>query len=148
MDHPVLVMRRRAFAAAIVGTSVAFCDFFLYGMAITAAVAGGAASSRWLMAATFAGFVRRPLGAVLFSHLGDRVGRKSTLIATLLVIGVPTAAIGLVPLTAGFASGASLTALRFLQGVGLGGEWGGSVDCRRMAPDELASLIVGRVRGG
>src|SRR5205807_4875485 len=76
-----------------------------------------------------AGFVARPLGGVIFGHLGDRVGRKSTLVTTLLLMGVSTLLIGLLPTHAdvGAAAPLLLTLLRVLQGIGVGGEWGGAV---------------------
>lgn len=130
---PYRTMRRRASFAAVTGTSIAFYDFFLYSTAVQLVFApafaqSGDPYSRWLIGASpFVGFAARPLGALLFSHWGDRIGRKSTLIATLLTMGLPTAAIGLVPLQAGIWSGVSLTVCRLLQGIGLGGEWAGSV---------------------
>lgn len=130
---PYRTMRRRASFAAITGTSIAFYDFFLYSTAVQLVFApafaqSGDPYSRWLIGASpFVGFAARPVGAMLFSHWGDRIGRKSTLIATLLTMGLPTAAIGLVPLHAGIWSGVSLTVFRLLQGIGLGGEWAGSV---------------------
>src|SRR6202011_5343954 len=80
--------------------------------------------------ATYAiGFVARPLGAAIFGHYGDRIGRKATLIITLLVMGLATTAVGLLPsyATIGIWGGVLLTLLRVLQGIGVGGEWGGSV---------------------
>jgi MFS family permease len=76
-----------------------------------------------------AGFVARPLGGVIFGYLGDRVGRKSTLVATLLLMGISTVAIGVLPTadTIGVAAPLLLTSLRFMQGIGVGGEWGGAV---------------------
>src|SRR5205085_9785643 len=76
-----------------------------------------------------AGFVARPLGGVIFGHFGDRRGRKSTLVATLVLMGVTTVAIGLLPTygTIGIAAPLLLTSLRFVQGIGVGGEWGGAV---------------------
>ena len=75
------------------------------------------------------GFVARPIGAAIFGHYGDRIGRKSTLIATLMLMGVATVLVGAVPTyaTIGIWGAIILTALRFIQGVGVGGEWGGSV---------------------
>ena len=75
------------------------------------------------------GFIARPVGAIVFGHLGDRVGRKKTLIITLLVIGISTGLIGLLPTfdTIGFAAPILLTTLRFIQGLSLGGEWSGAV---------------------
>lgn len=128
--------RTRIAIASFVGTAIEFYDFYIYGTAAAlvfgelffpsfSAVAGTLASL-----ATFAvGFVARPVGSILFGHYGDRLGRKRTLIASLLVMGMSTAAIGLVPsyATIGLSAPALLVALRFLQGIGLGGEWGGAV---------------------
>jgi MFS family permease len=77
----------------------------------------------------FVGFLARPIGAAIFGHYGDRVGRKSTLIVTLVVMGVATFLVGLVPSYAviGIWGAITLTVLRFVQGIGVGGEWGGSV---------------------
>jgi len=75
------------------------------------------------------GFIARPIGAAIFGHYGDRIGRKGALIATLLLTGVATAAVGLVPTynQIGIWGAVILTVIRFIQGVGVGGEWGGSV---------------------
>jgi len=75
------------------------------------------------------GFVARPVGAAIFGHYGDRIGRKSTLIATLLLMGLATFAVALVPTyeQIGIWGAVILTILRFIQGIGVGGEWGGSV---------------------
>src|SRR6185312_10163985 len=75
------------------------------------------------------GFVARPIGAAIFGHYGDRIGRKAALVATLLLMGLATFAVALVPTYAsiGVWGGVLLTVLRFVQGVGVGGEWGGSV---------------------
>jgi MFS family permease len=75
------------------------------------------------------GFIARPIGAVIFGHYGDRIGRKASLIATLLITGLATFAVGLVPgyATIGNWGAVILTILRFIQGIGVGGEWGGSV---------------------
>src|SRR5262249_49195485 len=77
----------------------------------------------------FIGFVARPIGAAIFGHYGDRIGRKATLIVTLLMTGIATAAVGLVPgyATIGIWGAIILTVLRLIQGIGVGGEWGGSV---------------------
>lgn len=126
-------IERRAIAAAITGTSIAFYDFFLYSSAVQLVFAPALARSgdptgRWLIdVSPFVGFAARPVGAALFSSLGDRVGRKSALIWTLLAMGLPTAFIGFVPLDRGAGTAAFLTLFRFLQGIGLGGEWAGSV---------------------
>lgn len=126
----------RAVLASTVGTSIEWYDFFLYGSAAALVfpklffpgkdpVAGLLVSF-----ATYAvGFAARPVGALIFGHLGDRIGRKATLIATLLLMGLATAAVGLVPdyATIGIWGGVLLTLLRVVQGIGVGGEWGGSV---------------------
>jgi MFS family permease len=77
----------------------------------------------------FIGFVGRPIGAAIFGHWGDRIGRKATLIATLLVTGLSTVAVGLIPTYAsiGIWGAVLLTIIRLIQGIGVGGEWGGSV---------------------
>jgi metabolite-proton symporter len=125
-----------AVIASTVGTTIEWYDFFLYG--VMAALVFPRLFfpevdpfvGQLLSFGTFtAGFLSRPLGGVVFGYLGDRVGRKSTLVATLLLMGLSTLAIGFLPtadylgLTAPFL----LTALRFLQGLGVGGEWGGAV---------------------
>ena len=126
----------RAVVASTVGTSIEWYDFFLYGSA--AALVFGAQffpntdplSGQLLAFGTyFVGFVARPIGAAIFGHYGDRIGRKATLVATLLLMGLGTFLIGLVPpyATIGLWGGILLTILRALQGIGVGGEWGGSV---------------------
>src|SRR5215218_3782798 len=122
--------------ASFVGTAIEFYDFYIYGTA--AALVLGAiffpefspAAGTLAAFATFAvAFVARPLGGVFFGHFGDRVGRKAMLIFSLLVMGVATVLIGLLPGYAaiGIAAPLLLVVLRFLQGFGLGGEWGGAV---------------------
>jgi metabolite-proton symporter len=122
--------------ASLIGTSLEWYDFFLYGSA--AALVFGRLffpqfeelTGTLLAFATYAvGFVARPLGGVIFGHFGDRVGRRNVLVATLVLMGAATFAIGLVPTYAsiGLAAPILLVALRFLQGLGLGGEWGGAV---------------------
>jgi MFS transporter, MHS family, shikimate and dehydroshikimate transport protein len=128
-------IRRVAFSS-LTGSVLEWYDFFLYGFAATLVFGPlffpRASSTAGVLAAlgTFAvGFVARPLGGVLFGHLGDRLGRKKMLIATLLIMGIPSFLIGLLPGYAaiGWAAPALLVVLRFLQGVGLGGEWAGAV---------------------
>jgi metabolite-proton symporter len=128
--------RNRIAVASFVGTAIEFYDFYIYGTAAAlvfgklffpsfSPVAGTLAAL-----ATFAvGFIARPIGAILFGHFGDRVGRKQMLIVSLLMMGLSTVAIGLVPsyATIGVAAPALLALLRFVQGIGLGGEWGGAV---------------------
>ncbi len=122
--------------AATIGTTIEWYDFFLYGTA-TGLVFGSLffPNDNPLVATLNAfgvyavGFVARPIGAAIFGHFGDRIGRKSTLIATLMLMGVATVLVGVVPSYAsiGIWGAIILTALRFIQGVGVGGEWGGSV---------------------
>jgi MFS family permease len=126
----------RAVVASTVGTTVEWYDFFLYGSAaalvfprlfFSALDPGLAQILSWVT--FYAGFLGRPLGAVVFGHFGDRVGRKVLLVATMLLMGVSTTAIGLVPSYAsiGMWGAVLLTMLRLLQGVAVGGEWSGSV---------------------
>jgi MFS family permease len=127
---------RRALLASTIGTTIEWYDFLLYGT-VTGLVFGKLFFPHSVpiigvleaFGVFFVGFVGRPIGAAIFGHYGDRIGRKATLIATLLVTGVATFAVGLVP---GYASigiwGAILlTVIRLIQGIGVGGEWGGSV---------------------
>jgi MFS family permease len=127
---------RRAVIASTVGTTIEWYDFLIYstvtGLVFNKVYFPG--SDPWIgtlqaFGVYFIGFVARPIGAAIFGHYGDRIGRKATLIVTLLMTGISTAAVGLVP---GYASigiwGAIiLTLLRLIQGIGVGGEWGGSV---------------------
>ncbi len=122
--------------ASLIGATIEWYDFFLYGV-----VAGIVFNklyfpvsdplvSTLLAYATFAvGFIARPLGGVIFGHFGDKVGRKSMLVITLMLMGVATFLIGVVPTYAqiGVAAPILLLLLRVLQGIGLGGEWGGAV---------------------
>ena len=127
---------RRAVIAATVGTAIEWYDFFLYST-VTGLVFAKLFfphSDPWVgtleaFAIYAVGFVARPVGAAIFGHYGDRIGRKSTLIATLLLMGVATFAVALVPTyeSIGIWGAVILTVLRFIQGVGVGGEWGGSV---------------------
>lgn len=128
--------RRRAVLASTVGTTIEWYDFFLYGTASALIFPklffpGGSEFAGVLeaFATQFVGFAARPLGAAIFGHLGDRVGRKATLISTLLLMGVSTFLIGFLPsvATIGFAAPLLLVLLRIIQGIGVGGEWGGSV---------------------
>src|SRR5271166_2920666 len=121
--------------ASLVGTTIEFYDFYIFGTA-AALVFGpmffpkSAAETQTLNAYLTFGlaFLARPVGSFLFGHFGDRIGRKSTLVATMLTKGVATTLIGALPgyATAGVLAPILLAALRFLQGVGLGGEWGGA----------------------
>ena len=130
------VQLRRAVVAATIGTAIEWYDFFLYST-VTGLVFARLYFPRsdplvgTLEAFTIyaVGFVARPVGAAIFGHFGDRVGRKSTLIATLLLMGITTFLVALVPTyqRIGIWGAVILTILRFIQGVGVGGEWGGSV---------------------
>lgn len=122
--------------ASLIGTTIEFFDFYIYA---TAAVlvfpklffpAGDAAAATLQSLATFAiAFFARPVGSALFGHFGDRIGRKATLVAALLTMGVSTVVIGLLPTyaTIGTLAPLLLALCRFGQGLGLGGEWGGAV---------------------
>jgi MFS family permease len=130
------IQLRRAVVASTIGTAIEWYDFFLYST-VTGLVFAKLFfpnSDHWVgtleaFAIYAVGFVARPVGAAIFGHYGDRIGRKSTLIATLLLMGLATAAVAVVPTyaTAGIWGAVILTVLRFIQGVGVGGEWGGSV---------------------
>jgi MFS family permease len=127
---------RKAVIASTIGTTIEWYDFLLYST-VTGLVFGklffphsdplvGVLEA---FAIYTVGFIARPIGAAIFGHYGDRIGRKAALIATLLITGLATFAVGLVP---GYASigiwgAVILTIIRFIQGIGVGGEWGGSV---------------------
>src|ERR1700754_3696448 len=127
---------RRAVVASTVGTTIEWYDFLIYST-MTGLVFGRVffAGSDPLIdtlqafGVYFIGFVARPVGAMIFGHYGDRIGRKATLIVTLLMTGIATAAVGLVPGydKIGIWGAVILTFLRLIQGIGVGGEWGGSV---------------------
>ncbi|MEU6097151.1 MFS transporter [Streptomyces sp. NPDC047079] len=127
---------RRAFFASLTGTALEWYDFAVYSAA-AALVFGDLffpskdpLTGTLLAFSTYAvGYVSRPLGGFLFGRLGDVIGRKKVLIATLVLIGAATVLIGVLPAyaTAGVAAPAALVVLRFAQGVGVGGEWGGAV---------------------
>jgi metabolite-proton symporter len=128
--------RRRAVIASTVGTSIEWYDFFLYGTAAALVFPklffpGSAAFVGVLASFTtqFVGFAARPIGAAIFGHFGDRIGRKATLISTLLLMGIGTFLIGCLPTfhTIGASAAVLLVVLRIVQGIGVGGEWGGSV---------------------
>ena len=126
----------RVVAASFIGTAIEWYDFFLYGTAAALVfnklffptfdpLAGTMAAF-----GTYAvGFIARPFGGVLFGHYGDRFGRKSALVTTLMIVGLSTFCMGLLPTydTAGVLAPILLVALRFVQGLGVGGEWAGAV---------------------
>src|SRR6202140_3379399 len=127
---------RRAVIASTVGTTIEWYDFLIYstvtGLVFNKVYFPG--SDPWIgtlqaFGVYFVGFVARPIGAVIFGHYDDRIGRKATLIVTLLMTGIATAAVGLVPGydSIGIWGAVILTTLRLIQGIGGGGEWGGSV---------------------
>jgi len=127
---------RKAVIAATVGTTIEWYDFFIYGTAAGLVFGKLYFPNQEPLAATlaafatyFVGFVGRPIGAAIFGHYGDRIGRKATLIATLMLMGIATFLIALVPTyeSIGIWGAVLLTLLRVLQGIGVGGEWGGSV---------------------
>ncbi|WP_097255290.1 MFS transporter [Streptomyces sp. Ag109_G2-15] len=126
----------RLAAASLAGTAIEFYDFFVYGTAAALVLGPLFFPTFSPVAGTLAafvtfgvGFVARPLGSVLFGHLGDRRGRRPVLVASLLLTGASTVAVGCVPTygSIGVAAPVLLLVLRFLQGLGLGGEWGGAV---------------------
>jgi MFS family permease len=127
---------RRAAAAAFIGTMIEWYDFYIYATA--AALVFGALFfpsddklfSTMAAFGTFAvGFFARPLGGIIFGHIGDRIGRKKSLIITLLMMGVVTVCIGMLPTYTqiGVAAPVLLILLRIVQGIAVGGEWGGAV---------------------
>src|SRR5258705_7370796 len=134
LDHRAHL--RRAMIASTVGTTIEWYDFLLY-VQVTALVFGKLFFPKSdplvgvleAFAVFFIGFVGRPIGAAIFGHWGDRIGRKATLIATLLSMGIATFLIALVPTyeTIRMWGAVILTVLRMIQGIGGGGEWGGSV---------------------
>src|SRR5687767_1426800 len=136
MSAPRANSPRQVLFASLVGTTIEFFDFYIYG---TAAVlvfptlfftSSDPAWARLSALASFGiAFLARPIGSAVFGHFGDRVGRKTTLVAALLTMGVSTVTIGLLPTyaTIGIAAPILLSLCRFGQGLGLGGEWGGAM---------------------
>ena len=127
---------RKAVIAATVGTTIEWYDFFIYGTAAGLVFpklffpnADPLTGTLAAFSTYFIGFVGRPIGAAIFGHFGDRIGRKATLISTLLLMGIATFLVALVPGydSIGIWGAVILTILRALQGIGVGGEWGGSV---------------------
>ena len=127
---------RQVLLASLVGTAIEFFDFYIYATAAVLVFPSlffpgtDPATATLASLATFAiAFIARPVGSALFGHFGDRIGRKATLVAALLTMGISTVAIGLLPSyeTIGLAAPVLLALCRFGQGLGLGGEWGGAV---------------------
>ncbi|RMC98795.1 MFS transporter [Aquitalea palustris] len=127
---------RRAAAAAFIGTTIEFYDFYIYATAAALVLgqvffpSSDPTLSTLAAFATFAvGFIARPMAGMVFGHLGDRLGRKKMLLFTMALMGVATAGIGLLPsyASAGIWAPIGLVALRFIQGISVGGEWGGAV---------------------
>ena len=129
-------MMRRVLATSVIGTAIEWYDFFLYATASALVfnklffptfdpLVGTILS----FGTFFVGYVSRPLGAIVFGHFGDRIGRKVSLVATLLIMGLATFLIGCLPSyeSIGFWAPALLIVMRFMQGFGVGGEWGGAV---------------------
>ena len=130
------VPRRRAVIASTVGTTIEWYDFFLYNTASALVFPAlffphQAAYTGILLSfgTQFVGFAARPVGAAIFGHFGDRIGRKAMLVTTLMLMGISTFLIGVLPTYSaiGYAAPVLLTLLRIAQGLGVGGEWGGSV---------------------
>jgi len=135
VDPPAVNSRGRVIVASLVGTSIEFYDFYVYATAAVLVFPAlffpndSPAAAQLSSFVTFGlAFLARPVGSVLFGHFGDRVGRKATLVASLLVMGIATFLIGVLPTFAdiGIAAPTLLAVLRFTQGIGLGGEWSGA----------------------
>jgi len=134
--QPALNSPAKVLLASLVGTTIEFFDFYVYATAavlVFPALFFSNSDPMTALLASFAtfsiAFFARPLGAIVFGHFGDRIGRKATLVAALLTMGISTVVIGLLPTYAqiGVAAPALLALCRFGQGFGLGGEWGGAV---------------------
>lgn len=149
---------RRVVASSFLGTSLEWYDFFLFGTTAAIVFAPLFFPSTNQTAATLSafvsfgiGFLARPLGAIFFGHFGDRLGRKGTLVATLLLMGIATTLMGLLPdfSTAGVTAPLMLTLLRIAQGLAAGGEWGGAtLMALEFAPEEKKGLYASIVQMG
>ncbi|WP_165671860.1 MFS transporter [Metapseudomonas otitidis] len=128
---------RKAGIASFIGTTIEWYDFYIYGLA--AALVFGkvffpadmdpGVATLLSFATLWSGFIARPLGGIIFGHLGDRIGRKTTLVITLIMMGLATTGIGLLPTYAqiGVWAPVALVCLRVIQGIAVGGEWGGAI---------------------
>ena len=135
LTEPQGTSMKRVASASYVGSAIEYYDFYIYGTAAALVFPtvffphlGTTMATLASMATFAAAFLSRPLGAAFFGHFGDRLGRKSTLIATLLIMGLSTLAVGVVPgaVTIGMAAPLILLTLRLVQGFAVGGEWAGS----------------------
>jgi MFS family permease len=136
MSNQVQSNMQKVAYTALAGTSIEWYDFFLYGAAaalIFPTVFFGEASPSTALILSFltfaAGFIARPIGGIIFGHFGDRIGRKKTLVTALILMGVSSTLIGLLPTYAmiGVTAPILLTLLRFAQGIAIGGQWGGAM---------------------
>ncbi|MEU7487855.1 MFS transporter [Streptomyces sp. NPDC042319] len=142
----------RAGIGAFIGSTIEWFDFYIYGTASALVFdkvffpeLDGALGTLVAFATFWVGFLARPLGGIIFGHYGDRLGRKKTLVITLLMMGVSTTAIGLLPgyASIGIAAPVLLVAIRMIQGIGLGGEWGGSVLIASESAPKGKSVLYG-----
>ncbi|MGD6747391.1 MFS transporter [Streptomyces sp. BH106] len=142
----------RAGLGAFVGSTIEWFDFYIYGTAAALAFdkvffpeLDGAIGTLVAFATFWVGFLARPIGGIVFGHFGDRLGRKKTLVITLLMMGISTTAIGLLPSYAsiGVAAPILLVCIRMIQGIGLGGEWGGSVLIASESAPKGKSVLYG-----
>lgn len=149
---------RRLVAATVIGNTIEFYDFTVYGT-LTAIVftkiffpAADPTVATLLALSTFAvGFLSRPLGGIVFGHLGDQIGRKPTLIISMLLMGGATTVMGVLPTyeSAGLAAPIMLVVLRFLQGFGIGGEWGGAITLMiESSPEKRRGVFGAAVQTG
>ena len=127
---------RKVALTSLAGTSIEWYDFFLYGAAaglVFPKLFFGEASPTTALILSFltfaAGFIARPVGGIIFGHFGDLIGRKKTLVIALMLMGISSTLIGLLPTyaTIGVAAPILLTLLRFAQGIAIGGQWGGAM---------------------
>jgi metabolite-proton symporter len=152
ISAPSAATIRRVAIASMIGTSIEWYDFYIFGIAAALAIGPQFFPHYSHSAATFAafatfgvGFVAKPLGAVAFGHYGDRVGRKAALVVSLLMMGAGTALVGCLPnyQTIGLWAPVLLVVLRILQGIGIGGEWGGAaLMAAEYAPKERRGFFV------